>query len=250
MARPPGFPAERLLVLTETDVDNYTPLVLGVCRSLEELEAAVSTLLVDRQFSFSIDDDIEDPEYVTFNPEEHRLELKPLPNREEEFADDLDRDATSEIIIVMPDGSTEDTGFLVWDSEKKWAAYAPLKLYWCTTPDGDEDWFIVAHKVAQAALQHARAEGYDDEDASAEFIMTLPDQLQNQGDTLLGWPNHDVLRACGACFVREETPRVVELGGRTFSEGMLEHAIRQMHDDIFEASKQGRPNRTRRSPSS
>ena len=39
--------------------------------------------------------------------------------------------------------------------------------------------------------------------ASAEFIMTLPDELQARGDDLLGWPDHDVLRACGATFVRE-----------------------------------------------
>jgi hypothetical protein len=75
----------------------------------------------------------------------------------------------------------------------------------------------------------------------------LPDELQARGDDLLGWPDHDVLRACGATFVREETPRVVQLAGRTFSEGMLEHEIRKVDDDRFEAANQGRPNRTRRS---
>lgn len=137
--------------------------------------------------------------------------------------------------------------FVCGTASKNGPPYAPLKLYWCTTPDGNEDWFIVAHTLTQAALHHAHAEGYDDDDASAEFIITLPDELQARGDDLLGWPDHDVLRACGATFVREETPRVIELGGRTFSEGMLEHEIRKVDDDRFEAANQGRPNRTRRS---
>jgi hypothetical protein len=249
LARPPGFPAEKLLVVTEIDIDNCTPLVLGVFRSQDELLTGVAALLVERQFSFSVADDIEEDDYVTFDADVHQLELKPLPEHDEP-ADDLDRNATSEIFIVAPDGSFQDTGFYVWDSEQKWAAYAPLKLYWCTTPDGDEDWFIVEHTLSQAALHHAHAEGYDDDDASAEFIMTLPEALQGRGDELLGWPDHDVLRTCGAKFVREETPRVVELGGRTFSEGMLEHEIRKVDDDHFEAANQGRPNRTRRATSS
>lgn len=248
LARPPGFPAEKLLVVTEVDVDNSSPLVLGVFRSHDELLTGVAALLVERQFSFSVDEDSEDDDddYVTFDADEHQLELKPLPELDDP-ADDLDRNATSEIVIVAPDGALQHTGFYVWDSEQKWAAYAPLKLYWCTTPDGNEDWFIVAHTLTQAALHHAHAEGYDDDDASAEFITTLPDELQARGDDLLGWPDHDVLRACGATFVREETPRVVQLAGRTFSEGMLEHEIRKVDDDRFEAANQGRPNRTRRS---
>jgi catechol 2,3-dioxygenase-like lactoylglutathione lyase family enzyme len=248
LARPPGFPAEKLLIVTEIDVDNSSPLVLGVFRSYDDLLAGVAALLVERQFSFS-NDDPEEHDYVTFDPDEHQLELKLLPEVDNP-ADDLDRNATAQIFIVAPAGALQHTGFYVWDSEQKWTAYAPLKLYWCTTPDGDEDWFIVAHTLTQAALQHAHAEGYDDDDASAEFIMTLPDALQDRGDDLLGWPDHDVLRTCGARFVREETPRVLELGGRTFSEGMLEHEIRKLDDDHFEAANQGRPNRTRRSTTS
>ena len=121
-----------------------------------------------------------------------------------------------------------------------------LKLYWCSTPDGDEDWFIVAHTAAQAALEHARTEGYDDSDASAQLVAVLPDELQARGDDLLGSPDHDLLRACGARFLHEETPRVLELGGRQFIEAMLEHEVCKLHDDLFENAGQGRPNRTRR----
>ncbi len=155
IARPPGFPAEKLLVVTETDIDNCTPLVLGVFLSHDALLAGVAALLVERQFSFSVSDDPEDDGYVTFDADEHQLELKSLSELDEP-ADDLDRNATSEILIVAPDGSLQDTGFYVWDSEQKWAAYAPLKLYWCTTPDANEDWFIVAHTLTSSAPPRSR----------------------------------------------------------------------------------------------
>jgi hypothetical protein len=245
--RPAGFPSDSLLVLLELDEDVQTPLVRGAFRSLEELEVAVHDLLVERQFAFFIDDD--DPEdMVDFDPDEHRIGINPVPVDDDD-GDDLDRNATAEV-LVLAGSSHHSTGLFVWDSEKKWRAYAPLKLYWCTTTDGDEDWFIVAHTATQAALEHARAEGYDDAEASAELIAILPEELQARGDDLLGWPDHDVLRACGAHFLREETPRVLEFGGRKFTEGMLEHEVRKLHDDALENAGQGRPNRTRRPGSS
>jgi hypothetical protein len=45
--------------------------------------------------------------------------------------------------------------------------------------------------------------------------------------------------------IREETPRVVELQGERYVEGMLEHQILQVTDDEFERQGRDRPNRTR-----
>jgi hypothetical protein len=69
-ARPPGFPAEKLLVVTEIGVDNSSPLVLGVFRSHDELLTGVAALLVERQFSFSVHEDSEDDDndYVLSTP--------------------------------------------------------------------------------------------------------------------------------------------------------------------------------------
>jgi len=119
--------------------------VLGVFRSHDELLTGVAALLVERQFSFSVDEDSEDDDYdyVTFDADEHQLELKPLPELDDP-TDDLDRNATSEIVIVAPDGALQHTGFYVWDSEQKWAAYAPLKL-------------LVHHPGRQRRLVHHRS---------------------------------------------------------------------------------------------
>ena len=61
-----------------------------------------------------------------------------------------------------------------------------------------------------------------------------------------GWPSHELLEACGATFRRAETPRVVEVAGVQYIEGYLELEIRQLADEKFEASGQGRPNETKR----
>ena len=46
-------------------------------------------------------------------------------------------------------------------------------LYWCTTPDGDEDWFVVAESAATARRFHENAEGYDRGEADAERIAPV-----------------------------------------------------------------------------
>ena len=56
-------------------------------------------------------------------------------------------------------------------------------LYWCTTPDGDEDWFVVADSAATARRFHEAAEGYCRGDAHAERAIALPDALV----TANGW---------------------------------------------------------------
>ena len=53
-----------------------------------------------------------------------------------------------------------------------------------------------------------------------------------------------------ATFVREETPASSSSVVTPFWEGMLEHEIRRIDDDRFEAANQERPNRTRRSTTS
>lgn len=73
-----------------------------------------------------MDSEDDDDDYVTFDADEHQLELKPLPELDDP-ADDLDLNATSEIFIVAPDGVLQHTGFYVWDSEQKWTTYAPFR---------------------------------------------------------------------------------------------------------------------------
>ena len=60
----------------------------------------------------------------------------------------------------------------------------PLKLYWCTTPDHDEDWFIVARSAAAASREHEDDEGYEGYegyeggDAEAELACDVPIKMR------------------------------------------------------------------------
>jgi hypothetical protein len=119
-----------------------------------------------------------------------------------------------------------------------------LKLYWCSTNDHDEDWFVVARSSAEAARFFEIQEGYDRQHVRAELSIALPADLQQTKER--GWPTRELLEACGAVIRRWEEPRVVEIGGVRYVEGMLEHVILQLTDDRFEERGRGRPNRTRR----
>ncbi len=205
--RPTGIPDHSYLVLTQIDYDNEVPAVRGVFTSLEDLKEVAAFYI----------------EGLFFDPDEDELIVAPLVERHPDIWD-MNIYATGEILLVS-DGERQKTGLFVWDSARKREAYKPLKLYWCTTSDGDEDWFVVSHSAHEAAVGHAYHEGYDITEPAAEFVMNLPEQFQAMGDELLGHPEDEVLIACGARFLRYETPRVVEVAGRTFTEGMLESQV-------------------------
>jgi hypothetical protein len=120
-----------------------------------------------------------------------------------------------------------------------------MKLYWVTTEDHDEDWFIVASSSEEASKYHEDMEGYNAGDANAVEVVSIPENVLAEP----GWPSDDVLLAAGARFVRCEQPRVVEVNGKRFCEGLLESALNEIDDDIFEERDGERPNRTRKSPS-
>ncbi len=118
-----------------------------------------------------------------------------------------------------------------------------MKLYWVTTEDHDEDWFIVAASSKEAAKYHEKMEGYDPGDAKAEKILDIPEDLSAE----TGWPSEELLLAVGAKFQLIEPSRVVEIAGRKFCEGMLAATIDEITDDIFEADGNDRLNKTKKS---
>jgi hypothetical protein len=118
-----------------------------------------------------------------------------------------------------------------------------INLYWVTTEDHAEDWFVVANDPQEASTFHEDAEGYTPGDATAEMILKIPDGVAVN----TGWPSDKVLRFCGASFLAEAPTRVVEIGNRRFSEGLMESTIRTLDDDMFEVLREGRPNKTPRS---
>ncbi len=117
-----------------------------------------------------------------------------------------------------------------------------MKLYWVTTVDHDEDWFIVASSSAEAAALHETLEGYDPGDANAEEILKIPEKVHVEA----GWPSDETLQAVGARFIVREQSRVVEIEGRKFCEGMLEAILNELDDNAFEKSGFGRLNKTKK----
>ena len=119
-----------------------------------------------------------------------------------------------------------------------------MKLYWVTTEDHDEDWFVVASSSKQAARYHENMEGYNRGDAKAEEILDIPGDVPAEK----GWPSKELLLAVGAKFHSDDQTRAVEIAGRTFCEGMLEAVLNEIVDDVFEARGDERLNKTKKQP--
>ena len=101
-----------------------------------------------------------------------------------------------------------------------------VKLYWVTTADHDEDWFILAESARSAKRYHEYYEGYGAGDARARLIVS--------NVTLKGFQNG--APPCHAQFqdlfqlsfdVVGKTPnrRKVKFNGEIFREGILEAII-------------------------
>ncbi len=117
-----------------------------------------------------------------------------------------------------------------------------LKLYWVTTEDHHEDWFMIASSISEASKLHEEFEGYDMGSASAQEILSIPDNISVEA----GWPSEDVLFSVGATFIKEDEPRIIEINGKQFAEGMLEAHLKESDDDIFELRGEERLNQTKR----
>jgi len=51
-----------------------------------------------------------------------------------------------------------------------------MNLYWVTTEDHAEDWFVLANSAEEAAIFHEDTEGYANWDTMAEMILKIPDR--------------------------------------------------------------------------
>ena len=117
-----------------------------------------------------------------------------------------------------------------------------MKLYWVTTEDHHEDWFIIASSNKEASKLHEEFEGYNFGDASSQEILSIPDNIPVEP----GWPSEEILFSVGAIFIKEDEPRIVEINGQQFTEGMLEAHLRELDDDVFELLGEKRLNQTKK----
>ena len=125
-----------------------------------------------------------------------------------------------------------------------WLGGRLMKLYWVTTEDHDEDWFIVAPSPTEASQYFENFEGYNPGDAEAEEILDIPENVSAE----TGWPSKEILLEVGAKFLLNDQTRVVEIAGRKFCEGMLEATINEINDDLFEELGDERLNKTKKPP--
>ncbi len=115
-----------------------------------------------------------------------------------------------------------------------------MQLFWVTTEDHCEDWFIIANGAEEAARFHENMEGYDAGDALAERILDIPVDISAE----TGSPPDEIFKALGATFTRAGSTRADEIAGKKYCEGLLEATIRSLDDDVFESLGQGRVNET------
>ncbi len=118
-----------------------------------------------------------------------------------------------------------------------------MNLYWVTTEDHHEDWFIIASSSTEACKLHEDFEGYESGDAKAEKVLNIPKDISTE----IGWPSEELLISLGAKFIQKGYLRVVEIEGRKYSEGMLESLISEICDNEFEARGEDRFNETKKS---
>ena len=96
-----------------------------------------------------------------------------------------------------------------------------MMLYWVTTLDHDEDWFIFANDAESAARYHEDEEGYDIGDAHACFVCKVPDEMT----VAKGWPELKELESMGAKILRDSSPRKVAINDKIYTEGGLDAMI-------------------------
>lgn len=84
-----------------------------------------------------------------------------------------------------------------------------LTLFWCSTPGGDEDYFVVSPSAALAVAYFSQEHGFELDDIKAEALMFVP-----MGDR----PLLDVNIPDPSDLPRTPCMRVLERWGFTFNE--------------------------------
>jgi len=101
-----------------------------------------------------------------------------------------------------------------------------MKLFWATTPDGYENWFVIAETKKGASEFHELAEGFNLGYAKAHFICEIPEKLIKKYKLKeAGWPAHELIKDLGGKLITESNPRKVNFNGRIFIEGTFSEGI-------------------------
>jgi hypothetical protein len=122
-----------------------------------------------------------------------------------------------------------------------------VKLYWVTTQDHDEDWFIFAESARHARSYHENYEGYDKGDANSRLIVsnvtlkefmngTPPCHAQFQDLFQIGFqdagtiPNRRGVKFDGGIFREGILEAIIELGRNQLTVTMQENGGLQLNE--------------------
>ena len=124
-----------------------------------------------------------------------------------------------------------------------------VKLYWVTTNDHDEDWFIFAESARSAKAYHEDYEGYGKGDARSRLIVSdVPLNKFTNGEP----PCHAQMRELFALGFEDAgsvpNQRSVRFEGKTYTEGMLESLVEAKRDRLALAEGERRCRQMERGP--
>ena len=128
------------------------------------------------------------------------------------------------------------------------SARAPhLNLYWVSTPDHDEDWFILAKTCRSSERFHENYEGYNRGDATAELVLRNCGIQPREHEVPPFHAQADHLAELGGVtFEVAPGQRTVLLDGCLFVEGQMEGLVAIGQDNLAEHLGHGRPRGTER----
>lgn len=106
-----------------------------------------------------------------------------------------------------------------------------MKLFWATTKEGYEDWFVIANSKEVAEEYHEDSEGFNTGDAKAKFVCNISEDLI-QKYKLYGpdWPTIELLSDLGGLIISESNPRKVNFNGKMYVEGNFSEGM--FFDDV------------------
>jgi hypothetical protein len=134
------------------------------------------------------------------------------------------------------------------------ASRKQVRLYWVTTDDHDEDWFIFAASARQARAYHEDYEGYDKGDAHSRLIVsnvilkefqngTPPCHAQFQDLFQIGFqdagtiPNRRRVRFNGEIFREGILESIIELGRQELAVTLRQNGDLQLKKPSSSATK-------------
>ena len=130
------------------------------------------------------------------------------------------------------------------------ASTKQIRLYWCTTDDHDEDWFIFAESARQARAYHEDYEGYDKGDAHSRLIVSNVTLEKFQNGTPPCHAQFQDLFQIGfqdAGSVPDR--RKVRFEGKTYTEGILESLVERGRQQLAVTLRENGCPQLRKAPS-